>query len=147
MGFGCIESTYCCHRSILSRSTPVADRLAYLRMIIHHRCLDCGLEIQPGDIVMNRSDAVHRSGIRMHQRQLAAPATFISCTKPAAARGRMPAIELAGLGAAEPLQRRHGHSEDWQDARHRDGIGATGSDGAAAPFRISHASPVEPGTR
>ena len=34
-----------------------------------------------------------------------------------------------------PLQRRHGYSEDWQDARHRDGIGARGSDGAAAPFR------------
>jgi hypothetical protein len=27
----------------------------------------------------------------------------------------------------------YGHSEDWQDARHRDGIGAAGSDGLISP--------------
>ena len=37
-----------------------------------------------------------------------------------------------------PPQRRHGHIEDRQDARHRHWNGAARTDGAAAPFRRRH---------
>jgi DNA invertase Pin-like site-specific DNA recombinase len=40
-----------------------------------------------------------------------------------------------GKAHPTPLQGRHGHGEDWQDARHWDGADAAGADGADAPCR------------